>query len=134
MLDASKGFVTLLSVVVLGAIGLSITTSLLLFGAGSSHTSIVRMRSLQAKVFANACAEEALQKLRESVYYQGNETLIFSGGSCDIQSIPIGGIGNNGRTVQVIGKAGSVERRVRVIISTVHPTVLIASWQEIGTF
>lgn len=118
----------LLSVLVFGAVGLSVIISGLLLGVDASRSSLTLQQSIQARALANACAEEALQTLRESVYYTGNETLTFSTGTCEIQTIS--GTGNINRTVITTGNVGNVERTVQVEISTVHPTISITSWQE----
>lgn len=128
----SSGFVTLLSVLILGAVALAVTMSILLLGIGTSRTSFTAIQSAQARSLANACAEEGLQRLRESVYYTGNETRIFPGGSCVIQVIT--GTGNNNRTLQTTGTVGSVQRKVKIIIQKIHPAPVIISWQEVFDF
>ena len=127
-----SGFITLVSVLVVGAVGLSIAVSLLLLGLGSSRTSFALQESNEAKALANACAEEALQKLRESVYYAGNETKTFTLGSCQIQAVS--GTGNLSRTLQTVGIVRQTQRKVKVIVSRVHPIPGITSWQEVADF
>lgn len=126
-----KGIAVLLSVLIFGAVGIAVVIAGLLLGVGSSRTSLALQQSVQAKALANACAEEALQTLRESIYYTGNETLTFSQGTCEIQAI--GGNGNVNRTVTTVGTVGTVgtiQRTVQVEISAIHPTISITSWQE----
>lgn len=126
------GFVTLLSVLILSAVAIAVTVSILLLGLGASRTSFALIQSVQARGLANACAEEALQRLRESVYYVGNEIKTFSAGTCTIQTIS--GTGNNNRTLQTIATVGTVQRKVKVGIAKIHPTPVITSWQEVADF
>lgn len=118
----------LLSVLIFGVVGIAVVIAGLLLGVGYSRTSLALQQSIQAKALANACAEEALQTLRESVYYTGNETLTFNTGTCEIQTI--GGNGNVNRTVTTVGTIGTIQRTVQVEIAAIHPTISITSWQE----
>lgn len=127
-----KGYVALLSTLFLVAIGGVVAGSVILLGLGFSKTSFALDQSTQAKALANACAEEALEKLRESVYYTGSESLTFSDTSCQIQVIS--GVGNSSRTIQTIGTVGTHQRKVKVVVTTVHPTIVISSWQEVADF
>ena len=128
----SSGFITLISVLIVGAIGVAIATSLLILGLGGSRSSFALVQSNQAKSLANACAEEALEKLRESVYYTGNATINFSIGSCQIQTI--GGTGNTNRTLQTVGTVGTIQRKIKIVISSIHPVPVLTSWQELADF
>lgn len=124
-----KGYITLLITLFLVAIGGAVAGSLILSGLGFSKTSLALDQSNQAKALANACMEEALQKLRETVYYTGSETLTLTTGSCQIQTVA--GTGNSNRTVQTTAAVGTVQRKVKVVVTTVHPTIVISSWQEV---
>lgn len=122
----------LLSVLIVGAVGLAISTAVILLGIGAGKSSLTLQQSNQAKALANACQEEALQKLRESIYYSGNQTISFTNGSCTIQTIS--GAGNTNRTIQTSGTIGNVQRKIKVIVATVHPAITIQSWQEVADF
>lgn len=124
-----KGFVAIIAVLVISAIGISIGLSLILIGINSTRTSLSQIQSAQARGLANACMEEALQKLRESIYYSGNEAQTLTSGSCQIQTIT--GSGNTNRTITTSSTVGSDTRKVQVVVSTVNPAIAISSWQEI---
>ena len=76
------GYVVLLGVLIVGAIGISVTLSLLLLGLGSSRTSFASEQSFQAKALASACAEEGLQQIRDTMSYTGTGGLTLGQGSC----------------------------------------------------
>lgn len=129
---AKSGFVALISIIIIGAIGTAIAVSVLLLGLSFSRSGFALQQSSLAKSLANACVEEALQKLKESVYYAGSETVSFTQGSCAIQTIT--GTGNSNRTIQSVGTVGSVQRKVKVVVGTVQPTIAITSYQEVADF
>lgn len=129
MINNEKGYITLLSTLFLVAIGGVVAGSIILLGLGSSKTSLALQQSNQAKALANACMEEALQKLRESIYYSGNQTIAFTSGSCQIQTIT--GTGNSNRTIQTTGTLDTIQRKVTVVVTTIHPAISISSWQEV---
>ncbi len=120
-----------MSVLVVGAIGVAITVSLLLLGLGSSRTSFVITQSYQAKALANACVEEALQHIRDSTPFTGNGSLTLGQGTC---SYAVTNQGGQNRTVTTSGTVGSVVRKVRIVVSGINPSIVIASWQEVSDF
>lgn len=126
------GFITLVAVLVFAAVGLAIGTSLLLSGVDASRTNAILWQSLRAREFATYCAEEALEKLKENIYYSGDETLLLSGGSCEIK--PISGNGNTSRTIEVVGVVGDVVRKIAIRVETIHPSTTLSSWKEVADF
>lgn len=126
------GYVLLFSVIVIGAIASGIVASLLMLGTTASHVGASGEQGFKAFALADGCAEYALQALRTSTNYSGNDVQTFTSGTCEI--LTIGGVGNNDRMLCVEGKSGAVTRRLEVIISRVLPTTVIDSWQEVSTF
>jgi hypothetical protein len=123
-----QGFVTLISVLVLGAVGVAVVTSLLLLGVGNSRSSFTAEQSLQARGFADACAETALQQIRANSAFIGTNTLAFGSNSCTYT------VTNNGGTTRAIvsnGTVGTIVRRVNISVATVLP-VTISLWQEVA--
>ncbi len=56
MLDKNQnGYLTLMGVLIVAAIGLTISVSLLLLGVGTSRTSFAMQQSYQATSLSNAC-------------------------------------------------------------------------------
>ncbi|MDP2656076.1 MAG: hypothetical protein Q8P11_00740 [bacterium] len=123
-----NGFITLISVLVVGAVGVAIAVSLLLLGLGSSRTSFALEQSDQAKALNNACAEEALQQIADSTAYTGSGNLALGHGSC-IYTVTSQGGGN--RTVTTSGTVGTIVRKSTIIITAVNPSITITSWQEV---
>lgn len=125
------GFATLVSVLLVGVLGLAISVSLLLLGLSSSRTSFTQEQSYQTKALADACAEEALEQIRDSTPFTGSGTLTLGQGSC---SYTVTSQGGANRTITSVGTVSSMTRRTRVILDQINPTINITSWQELADF
>lgn len=126
-----KGFITLISVLMVGAIGVAITLSLILLGLGSSRTSFAIEQSNQAKALANACAEEALQQIRDSISFTGSDSFALGQGTCVYTITSQGG---QNRTIMTSGTVSAIVRKVKIIISNISPVITVISWQEVDNF
>ena len=114
---------------VVGAVGVAIALSLILLGNGSSRTSFALQQSAQAKGLANACAEEALEQIRESTAFTGSGNLTLGQGTCTY-TVTSGG-GQN-RTIATSGTVGTILRKVSITISAINPLIVVTSWQEVA--
>lgn len=126
-----SGYITLMSVLIVGAVGMSITVSLLLLGLGSSRSSFALQQSAQSRALANACAEEALQQIRDSTPFAGTGSLSLSQGSCEYTVTSQGG---QDRTITSSGVVGTITRKTKIIIDAVNPQISIVSWREVSDF
>ena len=124
-----KGFITLVSVLVASAVGLSIALSLLLLGLGSSRTGFALNQSANARALANACAEESLRGVKNSLLKAGTSTLTLPDGTC---VYAITNTGEQNRTITASGMVGAVIRKVNISISQITPFIVVTSWQEGG--
>ncbi len=122
----------LISILVIGAICIGILTSLLMLGINASQVSISVQESNQALALSQGCAEYALLKLRTTPTYEGEETLSFGSGTCDI--LAVGGVGNNNRLLCAEGIAGDAVRRIEIVVNQILPKTTIYSWQEVALF
>ena len=125
----ADGYITLLSVLVVGAVGTSIAISLILLGLGSSRTGFAEEQSDQSKALANACAEEGLQQISDSMSYAGSGTLTLGQGLCIYIVTSQGG---QNRTIVASGTVGTITRKVKIIINQINPTIRVVSWQEVA--
>lgn len=126
-----SGYIALVSVLVVGAVGTAITLSLIFLGIGASRTSFAYEQSNQAKGLANLCAEEAMQQIRDSALFIGSDTFALGMGTC---SYTVTSQGSENRTIIVSGTVGTIIRKIRVIIDRIDPTIQVVSWQEIADF
>jgi len=116
-------------VLVVGAVGIAVTLSLILLGLGSSRTSFALEQSNQTKALTNACAEEAMQQIRDSMSFTGNGNLSLRQGTCNYTVTSQGG---QNRTITALGTVGTIVRKVKIIISKINPTITVTSWQEVA--
>lgn len=128
MLDLNnRGFITLISVLVLSAVGVAVGVSLILSGLGLSKTSFALEQSGQAKALANACAEEALAQIADSVPFSGSGSLTLGQGSCTYTVTKLTG---QNRTITASGTVGTIIRKISINIDQITPSIHVASWQE----
>ena len=74
-IEKQPGYITLLSVLIVGAVGVAISTSLVLLGLGNSLTGFALQQMYQAKALSDACAENALLEIRNSTSFTGSGSL-----------------------------------------------------------
>ena len=129
--NSNTGYVALITVLVIGAVGTAIAVSVILLGLGSSRTSFALEQSNQAKALANACAEEALQQIRDSTPFTGTGSLTLGQGTCGYTVVNDGG---ENRTVTASGTVGTVVRKIKIIVNTINPAINLTSWQEVADF
>ena len=124
----NNGYVALISILIVGAIGLSVATSLVLLGLGSSRNSLSIEQSSLAKSFANACADEALRLIWDNDAYVGSGSLNFEKGNCTYL------ISNatSPKNIIITGSAGFAIRRIDFAIDQFKPYLNISNWQEVA--
>jgi hypothetical protein len=123
-----NGYITLLSILVVGAVGVAIASTIILLGLSSSNSSFSYQQMHQAKGLASACAEEALQKIREATSFTGAGNLSAGQGTCTYNVVNTGG---EARTINAVGTVGVVVRKINISISNISPLIVVNSWQEL---
>lgn len=131
-LKRESGYIALISVLLVGAIGLAIALSLLWLGVSNAKYAQANNYADQAKAMADYCVEMALLNVHTNLNYYGGDTITNLGDSCVI--VTVSGKGNRGRTIQAIGTSGTVTRKVQVEIERVRPQIKLISWQEVADF
>ena len=127
--NSQGGYIALVTVLIVGAVGLSIGLALLLNGPDSQRSVLVFQQSVQARNLANACAEEALQQMHDNTSFTGTNSLSLGQGSC---SYTITNTGGSARTIDASGTVGSVVRKSKVYATIGSSSISIASWQEVS--
>ncbi len=127
-----SGFVTLLSIIVIGAVTISVVLGLLLLGTDSLQTTQYQIDSAHAAAYTDSCAEKALNTLKGNAAYAGGETVNFTRGACTI--LPLIGAGTQTPTIRVEGTVSSTKRRVEISIKQVSPQIKLNYWRELADF
>ncbi|MEK7648951.1 MAG: hypothetical protein AAB400_03470, partial [Patescibacteria group bacterium] len=125
---ATRGFVSLIAVIIVGAIGMAVAVALLLSGTDATRQSFTEEQSAQSGALRDACIEEALARIKNSSSYTGSDTLTLGAGSC---TFTVASQGGQLRTITSTGTVGSIVQKARVTIDKITPSITIASWQEV---
>lgn len=126
-----SGYIVLISVLIIGAVGVAVAVAVLWLGLGDSKGSFALEQSNQAKALANACSDEALQQIRDSTSYTGTGNLTLGQGTC---TYTVTNTGGTSRTITSTGTVGTVVRKVKITIDTINPSINVTSWKEVGDF
>lgn len=127
----AAGYVVLLTLLIVGAVSISVTLAVVLLGLDSSRTAFALEQSYQAKALADACLEEALQQVRDSTPYTGTDSMSLGQGQCSYTVVSTGG---TAREITAEGTVGTMKRKVTVSISAINPLIILDSWQEVADF
>lgn len=121
-----KGFITLISVVLLTVISVSIVSVDLFISTDDQVATRTVTDSFQADYLSETCVEVALNKLKLSTSYTGNETITVSFGSCTISTVS--GTGNTNRSFTTNATVGDTNRQYRVTVTQVNPTTTMSEY------
>ena len=131
--QSSGGYIALIAVLIAGAVMLVAGLSASRSGIASAQGSTRGESSARARLLADACAEEALLRLRGNIGYTGNENVSVNlSDSCTIGSIS--GSGNNNRLVRTQASVLGYVSKIEVSVATVTPALFIASWRSVADF
>jgi hypothetical protein len=128
-----RGYVLLLTVIFLSVIAATIVGSLLLLGLAHSQTGLALQQADQARYFSQACAETALDNLRQNSSYAGDQTLAVGGGSCQIAPITFSSPDYNIQTQAAVGPAVYnllVEAQLQTTSTSSTTLVQVDSWHQ----
>jgi hypothetical protein len=127
----NNGYVALIGVLIVGAVGLAIALAVIISGTDSLRSTDSIQNSAKARSLANACTEEALKQIRISTSFEGTGQLSLSNASCSFEVIKETG---QERTIQSVGNFNSETRKVEVSIENINPDIIIVYWQEVTAF
>jgi len=126
LIKTQHGFVALMTVLIILAVGIVIGIYLSLGALAEMKMGLQKTQSLKASYLTNLCAEHALMKLKENPGYSGNETLNMENGSCTILAIE----GN--WTVKILANSSNQIKKMKIVVSHINPKMIIASWEEVS--
>ncbi|MBI2797738.1 hypothetical protein HYX70_00375 [Candidatus Saccharibacteria bacterium] len=131
-----SGYITLMTVIVVTAIGSVVALLLLFSGVNTSKTSLSTQQSAQAMAAADGCAELALAAIQANIALPTPQNANFtidtaakSSCSSTITGTSPNYVINTTGTVDPAGK--NVTRKLIVTLDRVGPTLNIHSWQEV---
>lgn len=127
-----QGYIALISVILMSALGLGIMLSVVASGVNASRTDFSLQQSGGARSLASSCAEEALQKILETSTTSSNGNLTIGSGTCSylITSTSSGQI----ISIHSTGVLGTVTSKIKVVLATTTPGITLSSWEEVADF
>lgn len=125
-----RGFGTLLMVIVLGSLTLGLALWVSTSSLWSIRSSIDNQSAAQAKALVNACAEVALELVREDQTYTGTRSVTLGNDTCTATITDTGG---STRRITVSGTVDSVSRKIDITTSSFNP-LTVSSWGEVADF
>ena len=128
--EFTKGYIALISVILISAIGTAIMVSVIASGITASKTDLSLQQLGGARSLANSCTEEALQKILETGTTSSSGNLAIASGTCTYLVFKSG----SNITINSTGLIGTVTSKIKVVISTTSPSILLSSWEEVADF
>jgi hypothetical protein len=125
-----EGYVALLSVILIAAIGVAIMVSVIATGITSSKTDFSLQQAGGARSMASSCAEEALQKVLETGTASSSGNLTIASGTCSYSITSSSSI----LTIKATGVLGTVVSKIKVVIASTTPSITLSSWEEVSDF
>lgn len=114
-----KAFTTLITVIVITIVA----TVLVVSSIVSNTESFLNQASLESSNIARnnslSCMEIALDKLKTSLIYTGNETITLQSGECSIETIT--GVGNTNRIVTTSSTFKNFSKKFQVTVTEINP-------------
>ena len=126
-----EGYAALMSILIIGAVGVLVATTMLMVSVSSVQVSMSIKNSDQARYMSDTCAEAALMEIRNSTDFSGIKSQTFPEGECSYDIIK--GSGET-RTIQVTGKSEENIRKTKIQIDKINPKINVTSWQEVADF
>lgn len=129
--ELNKGYIALISVILIGALGTAIMISVIASGVSASKTDLSLQQSGVGRVLASSCAEEALQKILETGTTSSIGNLTIGSGTC---SYIITSQNGQNITINSTGMLGTIVTKIKVILATTTPSIVLSSWKEVSDF
>ena len=131
-LSSERGYIALITVSIIMAVVLLIVISASQLSISESEMALKQSRSAESFYLASACAEIALEKLKNNLNYGGNENIAINNNQCVI--LPIEGTGNKNRIIKTESRLNDQYRKIVVKLAQINPQTVILSWQEVANF
>jgi hypothetical protein len=138
----NKGFVALISVLMITAVAMIIGVAITMRTISRTSISLFESQSTQAWSSANGCVELAISQLGVNStstwasaldVYNGGSTVSIGGIPCYLFDIVSYGV-NDYRLIKASSTVGEYIRKLQVVVATNTPQIIINSWQEVGDF
>jgi hypothetical protein len=127
-----QGFIALTAVLVLSAVFLSVSITLVTHALSGSDQVLRAYFRAKSEAVSLGCVEYALFKTRESFNYAGGESILVGEETCTI--LPIEGVLESSRTIQTVSTVSGHTYRNEVIIEASSLEILVSSSKTVPNF
>lgn len=124
-----QGLIAFTSLLIISAVALSISVSIVLLGIGEADNSLGFKKGQETLKIAEACIEETLLRLRDNAMYSGG-SLNVGDGSCTMSISGSGSVRTIDVTATIIGPPRFV-KSVRAIARRLGNSISITGWSEV---
>lgn len=139
------GFIALITILLVSAVALVISSSILLKSITESTISTDEESVNKAQATVDACGEYALINLAlasttgylsssHGWKYTGGEPVFVNGNLCYINTIDISAGTSSPRTVHASSTVNNFTRKISIIVATNTPTISVTSWSSVADF
>ena len=126
-----RGAVLLLSVIIMGAIAVSVVSALIVGGIDNTQLSAQQQAATEAQTQAELCVEEALLQVKNSNTVSGTTVITTGGNSCSFTIINGGG---SNRTINSEAQVGDVIKRLQITLDRLNPQLNVTKWENVTSF
>lgn len=123
----SRGYVTLISVLVAGVVGIGIQYALFQMSTSLGQTQLTQTRENQLYTQAFACREVAMYEISQNSAITGS----FTNANCAYTILNTGG---TNREIRITIQENGYTVRFRVLAINVSTTPTVSSWRRVITF
>ncbi len=131
--NLQKGFTALTSTLIISAVIFILVISMFDFSSIEMDKNISRYNSEKALSWANNCAEEGLQIIRDD---DGSNNLEYSpeGDTSQGCSMILDGDWPAGKVIKAEGFYKNYTKKIKIEVSEYIPKIVISSWEEVLEF
>ncbi|MDA3802276.1 MAG: hypothetical protein PF488_00025 [Patescibacteria group bacterium] len=129
--NLKKGYITIITVITISAVSISVVLSLIFSSLGIISSGQSLKSLAQADAAANACVEEALERIRQDNNYQTSFSLSETDYSCQAD---ISQISSSQFEIQSTGMSKDSYKKIRVTTSAIIPIITISSFGSVADF
>ena len=129
---SQNGFIALTSVIIVSAFVVVLFIGMFFSSTEQIERVDDREFSTRALGLANSCAEEALNKLKNDLGYNGNEVINVGTYTCDIMEFDSTDMT---KVIKTKGEVNGYVKRVQIEVSVLdHPYLDIIDWRIVSDF
>jgi len=129
-LNNNQGYIALITVLVVLAVSMIVAISAVLNSTNEMQMGYTSGKAEETFNVADACAEEAMLRLKREPHLSAISDLSIGAGSCIIE---IQNLGAENRRLKITGQVGNIYRLIEIEL-TVGSDWQVTSWQEVGEF